>query len=194
VRALEAWLGVPLFRRTSGPPVRLLLTEEAQVALADITTGFDRLASGLNRLRAAKGAGIVTVTASPAFAAKWLLPRIDRFRAAYPEFDVRLDATDRLVDLAEGDADIGVRYGGGRWPGLDSVRLMDEEVFPVCSPALLAGAHPLRTPADLAHRRFCTTRRSASTPTSRLGVPGWLRQEWKASIRSAVWRSTRRRP
>ena len=92
----------------------------------------------------------VTLAASPAFAAKWLLPRIDRFRAAYPHLDVRLDATDRLVDVASGDADIGVRYGGGSWPELLATHLLGEEVFPVCSPALLTGRSPLQKPADLA--------------------------------------------
>lgn len=173
VRALEAWLGAPLFRRTLGPPVRLSLTEEASAAIPELREGFDRLASGLRRLRQAGGGGIVLVTSSPAFAAKWLLPRIDRFRSAHPNLDMRLDVTDRLVDVAAGDADVGIRYGGGRWAGLEATRLLDEEVFPVCSPALLDGPHPPLVPADLRHHTLihdATVRFDADFPTWR----AWL--------------------
>ena len=152
VRALEAWLGTPLFHRNAGPPVRLALTDAARAALPDLRDGFDRLAAGLQRLRETRTGGIVAVTVSPAFAAKWLLPRLDGFRAAHPGLDVRLDVTDRLADLRAGEADVGVRYGGGRWPGLEAARLLAEEVFPVCSPGLLKGPPPLRGPDDLRHK------------------------------------------
>lgn len=173
VRALEAWLGIALFRRIPGPPVRLILTDEAQTALPDIRDGFDRLAVGLRRLRETRAGGLINVTASPSFSAKWLLPRLHRFVANHPHLDVRLDATDRLVDLAGGDADLGVRYGGGRWSGLQSHRLLDEEVFPVCKPALLQGAQPLRKPSDLRHHTLihdATIRFDADFPTWR----AWL--------------------
>lgn len=173
VRALEAWLGIPLFRRSAGPPVRLSLTEEARAALPELHDGFDRLASGLRRLRAAKDAGVVLVTSSPAFAAKWLLPRVERFRAAHPRLDLRLDVTDQLADLAAGEADVGIRYGGGRWSGLEATRLLDEEVFPVCSPVLFDGPYPPRTPADLRHHTLihdATVRFDADFPTWR----AWL--------------------
>lgn len=87
---------------------------------------------------------------SPALAAKWLLPRIERFHARWPETDVRLDTNLKLVDFAEQGIDIGVRYGRGTWPGLVAEKLMDEQIFPVCSPAWLAKhGHP-GTPQDLA--------------------------------------------
>lgn len=173
VRAMEAWLGIALFRRIPGPPVRLILTDEAQTALPDIRDGFDRLAVGLRRLRETRAGGLINVTASPSFSAKWLLPRLHRFGANHPHLDVRLDATDRLVDLAGGDADLGVRYGGGRWPGLQSHHLLDEEVFPICSPLLLQGAKPLRKPSDLRHHTLihdATIRFDADFPTWR----AWL--------------------
>lgn len=151
VRALESRLGMELFRRIPGPPVRLILTDEAQSALRDIREGFERLAIGIRRLEQAKTGGIVTVTVSPSFGAKWLLPRLHRFTAKHPDLDVRLDATDRLVDLAAGDADVGVRYGSGRWAGLQAHLLFDEEIFPVCSPSILQSGRPLRNPSDLRH-------------------------------------------
>src|SRR5262249_31389227 len=90
VRTLEDWLGAPLFLRGTSGRARLVPTDTAERALPDIRAGLDRLASGLERLREGSASGSLTVTVSPAFAAKWLLPRIDRFQAAWPDTDVRL--------------------------------------------------------------------------------------------------------
>lgn len=173
VRTLEAWLGIELFRRIPGPPVRLTLSEGARAALPDIREGFDRLAVGLHRLKDTRAGRVVTVTASPSFSAKWLLPRLHRFAERRPDLDVRLDATDRLVDIVGGAADLGIRYGSGRWPGLRSHRLLDEEVFPVCSPSLMLGPHALTVPGDLRHHTLihdATIRFDADFPTWR----AWL--------------------
>lgn len=134
VRNLESWLGIPLFSRASSGSARLLLTDAARSALPDIREGFERLSLGLARLKDAGGNAELTVTVSPAFASKWLLPRIERFQQAYPDLDVLLDTNSRSVDFQAERIDVGVRYGAGNWPGLNAVRLMDEVIFPVCSP------------------------------------------------------------
>ncbi|HEY4091640.1 MAG TPA: transcriptional regulator GcvA [Luteibacter sp.] len=149
VRTLEDWLGTPLFLRGRSGRARLVPTEAAERALPDIRAGLDRLALGIERLREGSLSGILTVTVSPAFAAKWLLPRIDRFQAAWPDTDVRLDTNHKSVDFVTQRIDIGVRYGAGRWPGLTAEKLMDEEVYPVCSPDLLREHERLRQPGDL---------------------------------------------
>jgi len=151
VRSLEEWLAFPLFHRSGGGRARLVPTDIAIRALPDIREGFDRLNLGLARLKEASTGGVLTVTVSPAFTAKWLLPRIDRFQAAWPDTDVRLDTSLKLVDFAAQGIDIGVRYGAGHWPGLEAEKLMDEEVFPVCSGAFLERNPGLRSPADLAN-------------------------------------------
>jgi len=150
VRTLEDWLGAPLFHRGSTGRARLVLTEAAERALPDIRAGFDSLSLGLARLREASSNGVLTVTVSPAFAAKWLLPRLDRFQAAWPDIDVRLDTSLKLLDFAAQGVDIGVRYGRGAWPGLVAEKLMEEEVYPVCSPVLTASGAALQSVADLA--------------------------------------------
>jgi LysR family glycine cleavage system transcriptional activator len=149
VRSLETWLGAPLFHRSSSGRARLVATEAAQRALPDIRAGFDRLSLGLERLKEISTNGVLTVTVSPAFAAKWLLPRIDRFQATWPDTDVRLDTSLKLLDFVAQGIDIGVRYGAGDWPGLVTEKLMDEEVYPVCSPGLLRQERRLREPVDL---------------------------------------------
>lgn len=154
VRSLEAALGAPLFHRGTTGRTRLALTDAARRALPDIRDGFDRLALGVARLKEAGPNGVLTITVSPAFAAKWLLPRIDRFQAARPETDVRLDVSIEFLDFAAHGIDIGIRYGAGTWPGLLATKLMDEEVYPVCAPALLHHKRSLRKPSELASLRF----------------------------------------
>ena len=148
VRTLEDWLGSPLFVRSTSGRARLVTTEVAEQALPDIRAGLERLAAGLERMRSGSEGGVLTVTVSPAFAAKWLLPRIERFQTAWPETDLRLDTSLKPVDFVAQRIDVGVRYGRGQWPGLAAEKLMDEEVYPVCAPALLATA-TLQAPDDL---------------------------------------------
>ena len=148
VRSLEEWLGVSLFNRATSGKARLVPTDLATRALPDIRVGFDRLNIGLERLKDETANGLLTVTVSPAFAAKWLLPRIDRFQNRWPDIDVRLDTNLKLLDFVSLGIDIGVRYGGGTWPGLAAEFLMEEEVYPVCSPAI-AKSKSLDAPTEL---------------------------------------------
>lgn len=150
VRTLEEWLGSPLFHRSASGRARLVPTEAAERALPDLRAGFDRLALGLERLKEGSTSGVLTVTVSPAFAAKWLLPRIESFHAAWPDTDVRLDTSLKPVDFVSQKVDIGVRYGTGTWPGLAADKLMDEEVYPVCSPRWLGERRRQQKPKDLA--------------------------------------------
>lgn len=169
VRTLEEWLGTPLFHRSTSGRVRLVATEAAERALPDIRAGFDRLALGLERLKEGSASGVLTVTVSPAFAAKWLLPRIDRFQAAWPDTDVRLETSLKAVDFVAQRVDVGVRYGMGSWPGLTADRLMDEEVYPVCSPRLLRRHGRLRKPNDLARETLIHD----LSMDSHTGFPSW---------------------
>ncbi|BCM17792.1 transcriptional regulator GcvA [Mesorhizobium sp. J8] len=139
---------MPLFHRSVTGKARLTLTEGAERALPDIRAGLDRLGVGLERLRESTTSGILNVTVSPAFAAKWLLPRIDRFQAKCPQTDIRLETSLKLLDYRALGIDIGVRYGDGNWPGLVAEKLMDEEVFPVCSPGF-PDREALIEPSDL---------------------------------------------
>jgi len=149
VRSLEISLDTTLFHRTKSGKARLIATERAELALPDIRAGFDKLAIGLKHLHQSPVSRVLTVAVSPAFAAKWLLPRLDRFQKICSETDVRLDTNLRPVDFAAQRIDIGVRYGLGDWMGLKCEKLMDEEVYPVCSPKLLLEKNCLRHPREL---------------------------------------------
>ncbi|MDP3661075.1 transcriptional regulator GcvA [Phenylobacterium sp.] len=145
IQNLEDYVGASLFKRT---PKGLLLTDAAQTALPALREAFDRLAEAASLLTAAVDGRRLTLTAAPSFAAKWLVPRLGKFEQAFPQVDVWLSAGLELVDLTTGEVDVAIRYGGGRYPGLEVRRLMSETVLPVISPELLA-AQPLAEPKDL---------------------------------------------
>jgi LysR family transcriptional regulator, glycine cleavage system transcriptional activator len=146
IQNLEDYVGVALFKRT---PKGLLLTDAAQTALPALREAFDRLAEAASLLTAAVDGRRLTLTAPPSFAAKWLVPRLKRFEEAYPQVDVWLSADMDIVDFAAGEIDMAIRYGAGRYPGLELQRLMSETVIPVASPGLM-NENPLATPEDLA--------------------------------------------
>ncbi|HVC50778.1 MAG TPA: transcriptional regulator GcvA [Stellaceae bacterium] len=178
IAALEADLGVQLFRRLNRA---IELTASAQVLLPGLSEAFAGIRASLRRLRAHNDTGALTVTASPSFAGKWLVLRLHRFQERHPEIDVRISASDNLVDLGAGDFDMGIRYGTGRYPGLVVEKLMQNEVFPACSPELLKRGPPLRTPEDLRHHTLIdvqTADRDALMPTWSM----WLRAAGLAGL------------
>ncbi|MGP1397150.1 MAG: transcriptional regulator GcvA [Inquilinaceae bacterium] len=148
IKGLEAQLGIRLFRRINRG---LLLTDAGQAYLPEVRGAFERLTAATEKLKINESGGVLTVSVLSSFASKWLVPRLRRFRERSPDIDVRLSADDSLVDFDRQDVDIAIRYGRGVYPGLRADKLLTEEVFPVCSPSLLDGPHPLRDPADLRH-------------------------------------------
>ena len=151
IRALEEDLGVKLFHRQNRA---IELTASARVLLPGLSDAFAEIQASVRRLRSHNDTGTLTVTASPSIAAKWLVLRLHRFQARYPDIDVRISTSDEIVDLTRGDFDLAIRYGTGRYPGLDVELLLKNEVFPACSPRLLEAGPPLRTPADLRHHQL----------------------------------------
>jgi LysR family transcriptional regulator, glycine cleavage system transcriptional activator len=146
VKALEATLALKLFNRERQ---RLTLTEAGRDYLGVVRDALDRIALGTERLMQRRTSGVLTVSTSPDFAAKWLVCRLGRFAQAHPEIDLRVSAAAHRVDFAREDVDLAVRHGDGKWPGLDAVRLCSERLFPVCSPKLVSGRRKIGSAADL---------------------------------------------
>ncbi len=148
IRRLEEQLGIRLFLRRNRA---LLLTREAQAYLPAVRAAFEDLRRATERLRRPEREGLLTVSTTASLAAKWLVTRVAGFQEAHPGLEVRITTSAHLVDFRREEVDMAVRYGRGNWPGLRAHWLMAEELFPVCSPALLNGPKPLRRPEDLAH-------------------------------------------
>src|SRR5262249_5006618 len=117
--------------------------------LGVVRDALDRIAMGTERLVQRQSAGVLTISTSPDFAAKWLVHRLGRFAETYPEIDLRVSASMHHVDFAREDVDVAVHHGEGRWDGLHVERLCDEQLFPVCSPKLAAGRQRLAKPSDI---------------------------------------------
>jgi LysR family transcriptional regulator, glycine cleavage system transcriptional activator len=178
IAALEADLGVSLFRRRNRA---VELTASARVLLPGLTEAFTGIQTSVRRLRAHNDTGTLTVTASPSFAGKWLVQRLHRFQEAWPEIDVRISATDTVVDLLRGDFDIAIRYGTGRYPGLSVELLLKNEVFPACSPELLRNGPPIDTPEDLRHHALLHDQAGERDPLA----PTWSMWLKAAGVRDA---------
>lgn len=148
IKALEETLGVTLFRRLNRA---LQLTAAGQSYLPPLRDAFDQMAEATARLKVTEATGQLTVSTLASFAAKWLVPRLPRFQQRNPGIDVLISTTSQLVDFTHQDVDLAIRFGRGVWSGLKCERLLTEEIFPVCTPALAQGPPPLRQPEDLAH-------------------------------------------
>ncbi len=148
IRRLEDQLGIALFVRRNRA---LELTREGESYLPAVRGAFEDLRRATARLRRSERDGLLTVSTTASLAAKWLVTRVAAFQDANPGIEVRITTSSHLVDFARDEVDMAVRYGRGNWPGLRTDWLMAEDMFPVCSPSLLTGESPLRTPEDLAH-------------------------------------------
>jgi LysR family glycine cleavage system transcriptional activator len=146
VKALEETLGLKLFNRERQ---RLIITDPGRDYLAVVRDAFDRIALGTERLVQRQSSGVLTVSTSPDFAAKWLVNRLGRFAEKHTNIDLRVSASTQYVDFAREDVDVAIRHGDGNWPGLDVVRLYSERLFPVCSPKLISGRNRITKPSDL---------------------------------------------
>ena len=147
IAKLEDQMGTPLFRREYR---RVRLTEAGQRFHADVTIGLSHIQRSAQSLRAVATGGHVTLSCSTAFAAYWMVPRMEEFRAALPDIDLRIQTSDRDLDLTGEGIPLGVRGGfPGDWPQYDGAVLAAEQIYPVCSAGYLAKGATALTPADL---------------------------------------------
>lgn len=173
IKELEDQLGMALFARTSRT---VRLTEAGAVMFEASTDAIDLLSRAVSRAqKLARGQSLLKVTADAHFAAKWLMRRVDGFRAIWPDIDLRFDISYEVRDFDRDDVDVGIRFGTGRYPGVVADRLFDNVIIPVCSPTLLRNGPPLTVPRDLFNHRL------VHIEWSRQGVtwPNW--RMWMAA-------------
>ena len=146
IRDLEQSLGVRLFDRQ---PRRLKLTDDGEGYFKAMRSAFRLMREATDELLARARPTTLSISCTPTFAAQWLVPRLPKFEGHLPGVDIRISASNRLVDFARDGVDIAIRHGFGRYEGLVSERLLDDDLLPVIAPALRETI-PLDTPADLA--------------------------------------------
>lgn len=151
VKQLEAALGLELFRREHQ---RVRLTEDGRRYHQDVTLALEHIRRSTETLRQRQSGTHVTLSCSTAFASWWMLPRLARFRQDNPGIDLRLQTTDKDIDLDAEGVSLGIRRGDGRYPGYDAVKLVNESIIPICSPAYLERAGSVTTFDDLKRQRL----------------------------------------
>jgi LysR family glycine cleavage system transcriptional activator len=147
IKETEDQLGMALFIRTSRS---IRLTEAGAVfheAAVEALEGLARAVAKAKKL--SRGVMQLKLTMDGTFASKWMVPKLDRFRARWPDIDLRFDISYDLRDFDHDDVDVAVRFGTGKYPGVTTHRLFDNVIFPVCSPRLLKSGPPLEVPRDL---------------------------------------------
>lgn len=169
IRNLEDILGVKLFERRNRS---ILLTEIGQLSVPKVREGFEKLREATAIMKPGRTSNVMVVTCGPAFAAKWLAPRLVHFMERHPDIEIRLAATMSVMDFGQEDIDVAIRFGPGHYPGLHRTILFEEAMTPMCSPELLRGPRPLQTPADLAGHTLIRDESMAQIK----GAPGWI--EW----------------
>lgn len=136
VRALEAHAGTALFERRTR---KVVLTEAGQQLFPVLRDGLDSFAEAMARLTRRRAGAQVTISATVAFTARWLVPRMTAFHARHPEITLQIQASDEVVDMATAGVDVAIRYGTGPYPGVGVVPLFADCFAPVFNPRLGIG-------------------------------------------------------
>jgi LysR family transcriptional regulator, glycine cleavage system transcriptional activator len=148
VKQLEERLGVKLFERL---PRGLKLTAHGALLAEGTREAFDRLACALEDVSIPAVRRKLTISTFASLSARWLMPRVQSFATLFPEADLHVVTTTRLVDFAREDVDIGIRFGTGHYPGLQVTPLFQPREIVVASPTLMKNDPPIKTFADLKH-------------------------------------------
>lgn len=140
LRSLEAHLGVALLDRSGRA---LVLTPQGVQLAAAVRHGFEAISDAVTQITGANNDRPLHISATPTFAASWLMPRLPKFRAQHPEVDLMLDPTAELVTLSPDGIDLAIRYGAGDWAGVETKLLVRSPIVVVAAPSLVGtGAMP----------------------------------------------------
>lgn len=148
IRVLENFVGATLFLRSHHSAS---LTDDGIVLMESVAKALSLIESAFTPKKTGACSSNITISVLPHFASAWLLGRIRHFNERYPEIDLKLDASYKLASFKGNEIDLAIRYGMGNWPGLTSIKILDEEVFPVCSPSYAATRGPFSKPDQLAN-------------------------------------------
>ena len=170
IQGLEDDVGIVLFLRHTRA---VELTSAGAQLLRAVLPSLERIDSAVRQIRQSAGRKSVAISTWASFASMWLIPRLEAFQREHPDIDIRIDATDTLVDLDTTDVDLALRYSVPAHVSAQAQRLFGEQLTPVVSPWLLKSGPPLHKAADLAH--FALIEASDSHHAQHLEWLGWQR-------------------
>lgn len=146
IRALEEQLDQPLFHRKGR---QVTLTEAGRKLLPGVQRGLAEIRRAVQLVDQERSEGVLNVTMMPTFLQKWMLPRLADFADNHEQIDLRIQADNALISFDDSDVHAAIRFGPGRWPGVKSVKLLDDWILPVCSPRLLQQIGPIKSAEEL---------------------------------------------
>ncbi len=188
ISSLEEELGAPLFSRGTR---HVALTNDGQTLLRAVAPGLDRLDTTVRQIRRARGRKHINVNTFASMASMWLIPQMEAFQRTHPDVDIRVAATDNLVDLDDGDNDLVLRYCSPQKVPAEAQRLFGEVLTPVISPWLAARIAsgelpPLLKATDLAGHTLAEED-DCHSDSVLLSWRGWLEQQGLAGLQPRRW-------
>jgi len=156
IARLEDMLGVTLFHRT---PAGLVMTDAGQALFPVMERGLDDIARMLDRVSGGQPTEVLTIGVVTTFATAWLIPRLHAFNRAHPGITLRLSTHNNRVEITREGLDAAIRFGEGRWPGIEAHHIMDAPMTPLCIPGM-----DLQSPANLSRHTLLRSYRTDEWP------------------------------
>ncbi|WP_221801304.1 transcriptional regulator GcvA [Oceanobacter mangrovi] len=151
IKTLEEYLGILLFSRNKR---KVELTTAGEQYLTMIKHALDEIEVATRRLTTHQETNVVQISVAPNFLTRWLMPHMSRFQELYPDIELQINASMGLIDFNRSNTDIAIYYGNGEWDDIETHFLRKVMLVPVCSPRLMMGPNPLKTPADLKYHNI----------------------------------------
>jgi LysR family glycine cleavage system transcriptional activator len=187
IQALEEDVGATLFHRGTR---HVELTSHGSALLRAVAPWLDRMDATVRQIRQSRGRKVVSVSTFASFASLWLIPRLAGFQQEHPQIDIRVSASDDIVEPGSGDIDLALRYCRPAKAPANAVRLFGEEVTAVASPWLVEHARrtgrPLGHPRDLAHHTLLEED-SARPSVDYLAWRSWLARQGLPELQPQRW-------
>jgi LysR family transcriptional regulator, glycine cleavage system transcriptional activator len=180
---LEESIGLSLFLRHTRS---VELTQAGQQLLGAVTPSLERIDQAVNQVRLRSGRSSITLTTFASLASMWLIPKLGQFQVSNPDVDLRIDASDHMIDLETSDIDLAVRYGPPSQMPSHAVRLFGEHLTPVASPVLCKN-HGLEKPADLKKFTLIEDVGRVNTHHEWLTWRRWLNAYGQAKLEPKQW-------
>ena len=146
IKSLEAFLEVTLFKRVKR---HAELTPSGQQYLTPISRALREIAESTEQLKVSSQIPTITISMTPHFLTRWMMPRLGKFQALYPDIDLQINASIGLIDFDKSSTDMAIYFGNGNWPEIQVHFLKDIHLVPVCSPQIITPKNPLSGPQDI---------------------------------------------
>ncbi len=179
IKGLESFLGIELFKRVKR---KAELTSNGEKYLTTIRTALRDIADATELLKSRSKSHTITISMTPHFLTRWMMPRLGAFQALYPDIELQINASMGLIDFDSSSTDMAIYFGNGNWPEVQVHFLKDIYLVPICSPNLITKDKPLDTPAHIRFHPLIHVSKRLSEWSQWLALAGVKFQERKQGL------------